>query len=64
MVFPSFYFANLIIHDRMTTKEISEKLFLSVNTIKYHKKTIQKAFDAKNSNEVLAKAYSEGLTKK
>lgn len=48
----------------MTTKEISEKLFLSVNTIKYHKKTIQKAFDAKNSNEVLAKAYSEGLIKK
>ncbi|PTX59460.1 7TMR-DISM extracellular protein 2 [Kordia periserrulae] len=40
------------IHERMTNREIAEKLFVSTNTIKFHVSNIYKKLDVKSRNEV------------
>lgn len=52
-----------LIVQEFSTKEIAEKLFLSLHTIETYRKNLLRKLDAKNSVGLVAKAYQLGLLK-
>jgi DNA-binding NarL/FixJ family response regulator len=44
----------------MDTREIAEKLHISMDTVKTHRKNINRKSGCRNSNELVAKSLSEG----
>lgn len=50
-----------LIAGELTTQEIADKIFLSINTIETYRQNLLKKLDAKNSAGLVAKAYQLGL---
>nr|WP_304209273.1 helix-turn-helix transcriptional regulator [Phocaeicola plebeius] len=44
----------------MSTHEISECLFISENTVEWHRKNLMVKFGAKNATDLVIKALSKG----
>ena len=45
----------------LSSKEIADRLFISVHTVESHRKNLRFKFDAKNSSELIMKASSGAL---
>lgn len=50
-----------LIADGLKNKEIAEKLFISLHTVKNHRKAILEKASTKSSSELIAKCITEGL---
>lgn len=50
-----------LITEEFTTKEIAQKLYLSIETIKTHRKNIKIKLNARNTAGLVSKAYRQGL---
>lgn len=47
----------------MNSREISKALFISTNTVEYHRKQLLRKTDARNAAELIGKAYRTGILK-
>ena len=45
------------------SKEIGEKIFISSNTVEYHRKQLLRKTNSRNVAELIGKAYRTGLLK-
>lgn len=45
----------------MNTHEISENLFISENTVEWHRKNLMLKFGARNATDLVVKALSKGF---
>ena len=50
-----------LIAEGLTSPQIAEKLFLSLPTIKWHRKKLLRKFDAANTAELISKAKERGM---
>lgn len=45
----------------LNSREISEKLFISINTVQYHRKQLLRKTSSRNVAELIGKAYQQNL---
>ena len=50
-----------LIASGMTSPQIADKLFLSLSTIKWHRKRLLEKFDSANTAELISKAKEKGF---
>ena len=47
----------------LNSKEISEQLFISTNTVEYHRKQLLRKTESRNVAELIGNAYRRGILK-
>jgi DNA-binding CsgD family transcriptional regulator len=47
----------------LNSKEISERLYISTNTVEYHRKQLLRKMEARNAAELIGKAYRMNILK-
>lgn len=47
----------------LNSKEISEQLFISTNTVEYHRKQLLRKTDSRNVAELIGNCYRRGILK-
>lgn len=47
----------------LNSKEISEQLFISTNTVEYHRKKLLRKTESRNVAELIGNAYRRGILK-
>ncbi len=45
----------------MSSREISKEMFISINTVQYHRKQLLRKTDSHNVAELISKAYKQNL---
>ena len=45
----------------LSSREIAEKLYISINTVQYHRKQLLRKTNSRNVAELIGKAYRTGL---
>lgn len=51
----------ILIADEMTTKEIAQQLFISIQTVLTHRKNLHLKLHAKNTAGLMRRAYETGI---